>query len=202
MKQWVYIVCVVWSLSVNAAALIEGKDYVVVAPASAVKQGKPSVTEFFNYGCPACAHLEGSLEPWVKAHQTTLDFKRVPVIFHPEWVMYAKAYYIADALGIAHKATPLLFKAIQKDNQPLIEPKEMAAFFAKNLGVEPDVADSAFTHLSRADVQMNDGMAQAAKWSVTAIPAFVVNGRYKTDLSLAKTPEHLFEILDGLSRLK
>lgn len=200
MKRWFYILFTVLSFHVFAEPLTEGKDYVVV-PSAAISShsGKATVTEFFSYGCPACFNLENPLQAWVKQHEKTVDFTQIPVIYHPEWMMYAKAYYTAKALGILNNASPLLFKAIHEERKPLTEPTQMAAFFTQTLNVDPNVAESAFTHLTQVDVQINDGMALASKLSITTIPSFIVNGRYKTDLMLAKTPERLLIILNELS---
>ena len=37
-----------------------------------------------------------------------------------------------------------------------------------------------------------------ATYQVRAVPAFVINNQYKTDLQMAKTEERLFAILDFL----
>lgn len=200
MKHWFFVITLLWSFQAISETFVAGKDYIEL-PATAVlsHQGDPTVTEFFSFGCPACYHLEKPLMDWVKSHQNSLHFTQIPVIFHAEWVTYAKAYYTAESLGILPTAAPKLFKAIHEDKNPLTEPSQMAAFFAQDLGVDPNVADTAFLHLTKVDMQVNDGMALAVKCGVTAIPAFVVNGRYKTDLSMAQSPQRLLMILAELS---
>lgn len=37
-----------------------------------------------------------------------------------------------------------------------------------------------------------------AKYRVNAVPALIVNGKYKIDLQMAKTEDRLFKILDYL----
>nr|WP_277619290.1 hypothetical protein [Legionella norrlandica] len=39
-----------------------------------------------------------------------------------------------------------------------------------------------------------------AHYQINAVPAFVVNNKYKTDLQMAGSEERLFEILDYLIR--
>ena len=97
MKKWVFIF--LWAMMVQtfAMTLVEGKDYQVVGEPPEKAQ-KVSVIEFFSYGCPWCYQLEKPLQAWVKKNKQRIQFERVPVVFHPEWEIYAKAYYTLQVL--------------------------------------------------------------------------------------------------------
>lgn len=177
---------------------VAGTDYQILPAASAVTAGKPAiVTEFFSYGCPWCYKLEATLEGWIKRQGNKIHFERVPVVFHPEWEFYAKAFYIAQVLAQSEKFTPLLFKAIQTDKKPLNSNASMVDFFVSQ-GLDKNLVQSAFEHSPAIDMQVKSGMAAMTQYEINGIPAFVVNGRYKTDLEKAKNPERLLQILDYL----
>lgn len=184
---------------VFAASLVEGKDYIVVpnpTPMS-VRNTGPVVTEFFSYGCPWCYKMEAPLSQWKTTTGKPFAVDKVPVVFHAGWDVYAKAFYLAKTLAMTDKINPLLFKAIQDDKKPMNTPQAMIDFFVAQ-GVDRDIAKSAFESSPTIDTQVNNGMALMAQYQINAVPAFVVNGKYKTDLQLAGSQERLFEILNEL----
>jgi len=182
---------------VFADTFVAGKDYEVISSTDAASTGKMPVTEFFSFGCPWCFKLEPTLDAWVKKHQDKVTFSRMPVVFHPEWTYYAKAFYAAQLLGIGDKMNPLLFKAIQTDKKPLNSDQSMIDFFVAQ-GVDKATAESAFTHSTTIDMKIAEGSALMAAYHINAVPAIVINKRYKTDLQMAQGEERFFKILDYL----
>jgi protein dithiol oxidoreductase (disulfide-forming) len=179
-----------------AAEFVEGKDYQIVASAP-MEQKIPLVTEFFSYGCPWCYRLEKPMEQWVGTLSKNTAVERVPVVFKPDWELYAKAYYTAKTLALADKLTPVLFKTIQDDKKPLNSKQAMIRFFNAH-GVDKEIATSAFENSPTVDLRVKNGMALMARYQISAVPAFVINNRYKTDLQMAGSPERLFEIMNYL----
>lgn len=195
LKKLISILLLVPSL-VFAADFSEGKDYQVIHNIPAPKT--PTVTEFFSYGCPWCYRIEPQLTQWSQLNRgATID--KVPVVFRPEWALYAKAYYTAKTLALADKLTPLLFKAIQDEKKPLNSTSAMIDFFVAQ-GVDRDIAKSAFEHSPTINMQMDNGMALMAQYQINAVPAFVINNKYKTDLRMAGSPERLFALIDYLCK--
>jgi thiol:disulfide interchange protein DsbA len=184
-----------------ASSFVEGKDYRVVANPRAVKnQSKtPVIQEFFSYGCPWCYKIEGPLSEWVNKMGKNIHFERVPVVFKPSWELYAKAYYTAKTLALSDKLNPLLFKAIQEDKKPLDTKQAMINFFVAQ-GVDKEIAKSAFEHSPTIDMHVQNGMSLMGAYQINAVPAFVVNNKFKTDLQMAGSPERLLEILAYLTR--
>lgn len=182
-----------------AEPFIEGKDYVTVAStnSNSVRNSGPVVTEFFSYGCPWCSKLEGPLSGWKTTDNKPFAVDKVPVVFKPSWDLYAKAYYTAKTLALTAKINPALFKAIQEEKKPLDTPQAMIDFFVAH-GVDREIAKSAFGSSPTIDAQVSNGMALMAQYQINAVPAFVVNYHYKTDLQMAGSPERLFEILNFL----
>lgn len=184
-----------------AAAFSEGKDYQLVSGVqlSTTKNNKmPVVTEFFSYGCPWCYRIEAPFKEWTQAN-SGVAVNRVPVVFKPEWELYAKAYYTAKTLAMVDKLNPLLFKTIQDEKKLLDSKQAMIDFFVAQ-GVDREIAQSAFERSPTIDMQVKNGMALMAQYHINAVPAFVINNKYKTDLQMAGSPERLFEIMNFLSR--
>jgi thiol:disulfide interchange protein DsbA len=180
------------------ADFIAGKDYETLNNPHALTTDKAiTVSEFFSYGCPWCYRLEPALLHWIKQKNSTIRFKRIPVVFNKNWEYYAKAYYAAEALSLSSTIHPALFKAILTDKQTLNNEQAMIDFFIHH-GVTPETAQSAFRHSPSIELSIQEGLTQMGRDHIDAIPAFVVNNHFKTDVQMAKTEKRLFEILDFL----
>lgn len=179
-----------------ASEFIEGKDYKLVTSAvqTDTKNKTPVVTEFFSYGCPWCYKIDPFVTEWVEKMKGHIQFEQVPVVFKPDWELYAKAYYTAKTLAMASKLSPQLFKSIQEEKRPLTSKRAMIDFFVAH-GVDKEIATSAFENSSTIDMRVQNGMTLMAGYQINAIPAFVVKNKYKTDLQMAGSKERLFEIL-------
>ncbi|HHU0002701.1 TPA: thiol:disulfide interchange protein DsbA/DsbL [Legionella pneumophila] len=184
-----------------ATQFIEGKDYQTVASAqlSTNKDKTPLITEFFSYGCPWCYKIDAPLNDWATRMGKGAHLERIPVVFKPNWDLYAKAYYTAKTLAMSDKMNAILFKAIQEDKNPLATKQSMVDFFVAH-GVDREIAKSAFENSPAIDMRVNSGMSLMAHYQINAVPAFVVNNKYKTDLQMAGSEERLFEILNYLVR--
>jgi thiol:disulfide interchange protein DsbA len=182
-----------------AAEFTEGKDYQVITHSPTVERsGKiPLITEFFSYGCPWCYRIEAPLNEWAAKLGKNVQLERVPVVFKPDWDLYAKAYYTAKTLALLNKVGPALFKAIQDDKKLLNTKQTMVDFFVAQ-GVDKEIAKSAFENSPTIDMHVSNGMALMASYQINAVPAFVINNKYKTDLQMAGSPERLLQILDFL----
>lgn len=186
---------------VMASQFIEGKEFQIISnpkPLETPNKG-PVVTEFFSYGCPACYNIEPSFKNWTNAIGKAVRIERVPVVFKPEWELYAKAYYTAKVLALSGKMDPLMFKAIQVDKRSLTTKQSLIDFFVSQ-GLDREIAKSAFENSPTIDMKVSNGMALMAQYQISGVPAFIVNNKYKTDIQMAGSPKRLFEILDYLVR--
>lgn len=181
------------------AEFVAGKDYELVKNLDTLgtPKGTITVTEFFSFGCPWCARLEPQLNKWVTKQEGKILFRKVPVVFNKNWEFYAKAYYAAEALSLNSTLNPLLFKAILQDKQSLNSNEAMVNFFIKQ-GVDPSIAKSAFTTSPSIELSLKTSQTLMAGYHIAAVPAFIVNEEFKTDLQMARSEERLFEILDYL----
>ncbi len=199
-KKLMYLL-LLWPVLALATDFVEGKDYVVVnnSPTSffSAKSKTPTVLEFFSYGCPWCYRIEPNFNAWSNKLGKNVDLEKVPVVFKPEWELYAKAYYTAKTLAMTKKVTPALFKAIQQDKKPLATNQAMIQFFVGQ-GVNKEIAKSAFETSPTIEMRVKEGLNLMSHYQITGVPAFVINDKYKTDLQMAGSPERLFAIMDYL----
>ncbi len=191
-KTWLYLIfCFLPMMTLASTSFTQGKDYKVIKPAGTTTArisktpGKVSVVEFFSYGCPWCFHLETSLEKWLKHKPAYVNFSRVPVVFESGWQTYAKAYYIADALGILPKVTPAIFKAIHVQNENLTSKTAMQKFFAQ-FGVSQTQFNNAFEDNTGLKLQLEYNRNLLLSYRVFAVPTIVVGGKYYTSAELSK----------------
>lgn len=182
------------------AGMVEGTDYTVVPGGQPFdpKPGTVEVVEFFNYGCPACNAFEPALEAWKKSMPAYVHFVNVPLDFRPDFVQYARAYYAAQAMGVADKAHSAVFAAVHdtkslpgEGQQP--DEAKIAKFYAQ-FGVDPGEFQKMMTSFN-VNVQISKGREYAMRSKVVSTPTLLVNGRYTVK---GKSWEDVVKNLDGV----
>lgn len=182
-----------------AAEFTEGKDYQLITSPKMLESKVPTVTEFFSYGCPWCYKIEAPLNAWVKKEGKAIQFERIPVVFKPAWELYAKAYYTGKTLAMSDKINTVMFKTILDDKQTLDSKQSLINLFVSQ-GIDKEIAKSAFENSPSIDLHVTQGMALMAQYQINAVPAFVINNRYKTDLQMAGGPERLLQVIEYLAK--
>jgi thiol:disulfide interchange protein DsbA len=174
---------------------VEGKNYYLVDPAQPTSHpGKVEVTEVFSYACPACNGFHTTMDQLVKSLPSNAVVVYLPASFRPDenWPLFQRAYYAAQALGVADKTYDAMFDASWKTGELATydlqagKPKpheawptldDVAKFYAK-YGVDPKqfigVANSfsVNTQMKRADDELK-------ALGVDSTPTIVVNGKYR-----------------------
>jgi len=174
---------------------VEGKNYFLVDPAQPTSHpGKVEVTEVFSYACPACNSFHTTMDELVKSLPSNAVVVYLPASFRPDenWPLFQRAFYAAQALGVADKTYDAMFDASWKTGElstydlqagkpkpheawPTID--DVAKFYAK-YGVDPKqfvgVANSFSinTQMKRADDELK-------ALGVDSTPTIVVNGKYR-----------------------
>ena len=175
---------------------VEGKHYFRIEPAQpkVSNTDKIEVTEVFSYGCPACNQFRPTMEKLVKDLPAGTQVSYLPVSFNPaeNFPMFQRAYYTAEALGVAEKSHDAIFKAVW-DTRELTSANESgrglrpmselptiddaAKVYAK-FGVDPKefvaVANSFSinTKVKRADELVRT-------YGVDSTPTMVIDGKYR-----------------------
>lgn len=190
------------ALSLLAAAparaeFLEGVEYVMVTPAQPVTTGnKIEVREVFMYGCPHCFNLEPILNRWLKTKPANSEFVRMPAIFRPTLEPHARAFYAFQALGVLDKLHGAFFRALHVDRQPLSDEASIAQFVAAH-GIKPEDFRRAY-HSFGVDAQVKEAMRLAPAYGVDSVPTFIIDGKYRTNATMAQGSESLMRVTEFL----
>lgn len=181
----------------DAAHPVEGKDYQVISPELNTDSGnKIEVAEFFWYRCPHCFHLEPALNAWIKKQPKDVAIRRIPAVLNESWLPLAKAYYTLDLLGKIPALHDDVFNAIHVQNIDLNNP-EILFNWAEKQGINRKTFVDTYNSF---DVQSKAMRAnQLTRDSkINGVPAFVVDGKYSTSVSMTGSEDALFKTLDSL----
>jgi len=186
-----------------AAVWTEGVNYflVPIAHPPALPKGKVEVTEIFSYGCPACNAFIPTMRQLQKAlpANAVLNYEAAGFIPSEDWPMFQRAFYTAQALGIAAQTHEAMFDAVWgtgelatfdpntkrlKDPQPTIE--DAAKFYNKKTGIPI----AKFIARSK-DFDVDSKIRQADElimrdYHVDRTPTIVVNGKYRLNAESAR----------------
>jgi thiol:disulfide interchange protein DsbA len=174
----------------------EGVHYKVDFPDQ--RSDKPEVIEFFSFGCPHCNHAEPQVERWLKSKPESIQFVRIPVAFgRASWALYARAYYLMQALKIEHKAVPAFFRLIHEEHRPPQNMADLKAFFV-GMGVDPEAFDkNARSFWVESQMRRADQMAREFK--VQGVPDFVINRHYRIVPGAARSEAEFYGLLTALA---
>jgi len=202
LNVFLVIAVLVWSQFALAAAPADkavkaGVDYELVTPPQPTEDtSKIEVMEFFWYGCPHCLHFEPNLKDWLKTKPANVVFIRQPAVFNARWGAHAKAFFTAEALGLADKLHADFFEAIQGKKQALESEDDLAKFFSAH-GVREDDFHKAYRSFA-VDSKMRQAEGMAERYGVDGTPAIIVNGKYRVSATLAKSLENMITITNAL----
>lgn len=180
---------------------IEGKQYQLIEPAQpTATPGKIEVVEVFSYACPHCKDFVPFANKIRAALPPNAEFVSVPAGFSFDaWRTFQRAYFAADALGIAEKAHDDLFEAVFDKRSisgatPTME--ELAKFYS-GYGVSADeFLATAKSFGINAKVKRADERTKA--WGITGTPTIIVNGKYRVDVASAGGFARTVELVDWL----
>ncbi len=198
--RWIYslILLFIMILPTHSALALEwGEGFDPVEPPALTDSGdKVEVVEFFWYGCPHCYHIDPEVEAWLKHKPQDVVFRHVPAPLNPSWSVHARFFYAAQILGVADKLHKPLFDAMHKEKRRLYD-KESLIEFAGEQGIDKDEFRKAWDSFAVA-LRVQRAKKLAEQYQVDSVPAFGVNGKFKTSVSLAGTPDKMFKIIDQL----
>ena len=180
-----------------APAFAEGREYFTLGQTQRtnVAPGKIEVLEVFSYGCPVCNSFQPTMELLKKGLPANAQLAYLPAAFNKaeDWPMFQRAYFAAQALGIAERTHQQMFDAVWKTGelatvetvgserrlknpQPTIE--QAARAYARWTGVKAED----FLAMARSftvDGRMRAADEQVLTMQVPGTPCIVVNGRYR-----------------------
>lgn len=188
------------ALAGDPSGLVEGRDYEVVKDPEPWMplDGKIEVVEVFGYVCPACASFDPLVTSWKSKLPADVRFSYVPAPFGPEWIPYAKGFYVADAMGLADRSHNALIRAIHVENSMPGEgdkpdEQKIAEFYGK-YGANPKEFLSTMNSFSVSG-QVNKGRQFMLRTGANSTPTMIVNGKYRVT---GNTFEDMLRIASGL----
>lgn len=182
----------------HIALALESTEYELLAkPQSAPTDGKIEVIEFFSYACPHCYRFEPYIEKWKETKADNIEFIHVPAIFNKNWEALATLYYAAEVLGVQEKMHPLIFEAMHGEGKKVRSFDDLKALFEAN-GVSGDKLNQALNSFTvSAKTRRAKTMTQA--YGIKSVPNIVVQGKYRTNATLAKNNTNVFKVIDQLA---
>lgn len=188
-----------FSLSTLAAGpeAFEGHDYARVKNPQPVTTGKQvEVLEFFWYRCPHCFQLEPGLNTWLKTLPKDVQVRRMPAVFRDDWMPGAKLYYTLEQMGLLNRLHTKVFDAYHVENINLNDPAVLGGWIAKQ-GVDRKKFEGIYNSFS-IQSKATQGARLATAYAITGVPAFIIDGKYTTSVSMTGSQARLFEVLDQL----
>jgi thiol:disulfide interchange protein DsbA len=152
------------------------------------------VVEVFSYGCPACNQFHATANKLARELPPNAAMVYLPASFIPQenWPMLQRAYYAAQALGVADQGNDAMYDAVWKTHE-LSAMKEGGAGL-KPMSALPTIEDAAkvYAHFG-ADPKEFVAVAQSFSvntrtrradelvkaYGVEGTPTIVIDGKYR-----------------------
>lgn len=193
---------------------VEGKNYAVLRPAqrTSVPAGKIEVMEVFSYGCPFCNQFQPVIEKLKQSLPRDAQMVYLPASFNPaeDWPTFQRAYFAAQALGIADKAHQAMYDAVWKTGElatvnptthQLKSPQPSLEDVARCYGRITGVKAEDFLAAARSfgvDVKIKAADAKILAMQVPSTPCIVVNGKYRIIMESLSKPDDVIDIVKTL----
>ena len=182
----------------------EGRNYTRLVPTQPTMGGadKIEVAEMFMYSCPHCYTLDPHFSRWAESVDPAVRVVRIPVIFNRIAQVHAQLYFTAELLAANgqladwdafHNAVFAEFH--QRGNR--LTSVDSIERLAARFGVSADDFNKAWNSFP-----VNQKMRLAAdlsrRYGIESVPAVVVAGKYRTNVSDAGSLDDLFGVIDEL----
>jgi protein dithiol oxidoreductase (disulfide-forming) len=162
------------------AAFVEGKDYfrLKAVQLTQVPKDKVEVVELFRYGCPACASMEKTLAVWKKTMPAQAAFRSIHVTFgDKKQEVLSRTHLAIQAMGVADKAHPAMFKEIEQGKQPSTDFNVIADRFT-TMGLDGKKFLAVVNSFSVTQkVKQNEAILP--RYEAGGTPEFIVAGKYR-----------------------
>ena len=182
----------------------EGRNYTRLVPTQPTMGGadKIEVAEMFMYSCPHCYTLDPHFHRWAENVDPGVRVVRIPVIFNRIAQVHAQLFFTAELLAANgqladwdafHSAVFAEFH--QRGNR--LTSVDSIERLAARFGVSADDFNKAWNSFP-----VNQKMRLAAdlsrRYGIESVPAVVVAGKYRTNVSDAGSLDDLFGVIDEL----
>ena len=163
----------------------EGVDYFRLVPTQPTigSADRIEVSEFFMYSCPHCFTIDRAVEQWAADLDPGVRFMRVPAIFNRIAQTHAQLFYSAELLAEAGTLKDLpafhnaVFVEFHNRGNRLLNKDAVQRLFER-FGVPAAAFEKAWASFP-VDQKMRVAADLVRRYGVNAVPAFVVNGKYR-----------------------
>ena len=167
----------------SGPAPVEGTDYVLIPNGEPFEpaNGKVEVVEVFGYTCGHCANFQPMVGDWKSKLPADVRFTYVPAPFGGFWIPYAKAYYAAQALGVAEETHDAMFGALHLTRELPIQnasPEEIGRWYASHADVDADEFAATMQSFG-IDAKLKRASDFIQRSGVDGTPTLVVAGKYR-----------------------
>lgn len=178
-----------------------GRFQAIQPPQPTETPGKVEVVDVFWYGCPHCYTFLPYMEEWMKTRPDYIAVRRMPAIFRPSWENHARAFYVAQQLGVEEAIHVPLFEAINVDGRKLDTQDSLAEFFAKHADVNVEVFNKTWGSFTVQSLLQKSRVMQR-NYGVRGTPSVVIAGKYLTSGSHAGSYENVLKVIDALAAIE
>ncbi len=183
----------------------EGQHYFRMVPTQPTVGGadKIEVAESFAYYCPHCFTLEPYINEWAANKDPGVRFVRIPAMWNQVAQMHAQVYFTQDILGrngllenpaAFHNA---VFEEFHRRGNRLTSMASIRKLFNR-YGVSNEVFDKTWKSFEVNQMMRVSGDL-VRRYGISAVPAIVVNGKYRTSAGDAGGYNELIELIDELT---
>ncbi len=194
-----------FGVSSQANEFEEGRDYRLIkaikdaeaTETESSSEGIIEVVEYFSYACVHCYRLEPTIKSWLSDIEEDIEFKRVAVPTRQNWIPLARAFLVAEELGITSKVHDLIFKAKFVQEKPIGSRTILQRMFVN----EGEVTTEEFRTVYFSDDianKMKETVEEMRDLGITVTPTVMVGNQYLVDAESAQGFDRMFEIVDHL----
>ena len=183
--------------------LEEGKDYLkfkTVETVVPVTKGKPTVVEFFWYGCSHCFKIKPLSEKLFKKYENKINSIQYPVGFDG-WESGARTFFTLQEMNILNQMHDKVFNEIHtKGNLSILKNKNKMNGFLKENGVDVVKFNNIYKSPS-VNLKWNEAVFALTADKIDGSPDYVIynNGyTYKVSPALVNSYEKTIENLDKI----
>lgn len=182
----------------------EGDEFHRLVPTQPTVGGadKIEVAEFFWYGCTHCYDFEPYINRWAENAPANVRFVRVPALWNPLVRLHGQMYYTEQVLvknGMIDNPQEFraaVFNEYHRRGNRLTSVSAIEALFTRH-GVSAEDFQNAWKSFE-VDQKLRVADDLARRYSISGVPAIVVNGKYRTGAGEAGGFGGLIEVINEL----
>ncbi len=172
------------------------------APMNTADPSKIEVLEFFWFGCPHCYAFEPAINDYKKDLPEDVAFVREAPALNPQWEQHSRLFYAARSLDVIDAVVEPVFNEIHQNKKRLRKPKDIGNFIESlNVGVDSEKFQKTMKSFA-VDAGLRRSMQLAQQSGIRGVPAVIVNGKYRTSVSMAGGHDAVIRVIERLVELE